>query len=272
MPVPEPSIPLGSEIAFNSVYPIVEASPKPRSVGLTEVRTPAHSLARIRDYVDTLGPYLDSVKWTCGTQRLLTRSKVIEINSYLHSQDIEVSSGGILESVMPHGPKAVLQFLDESKELGFDIIEISSALVGISLADKCNIVKAVIDAGMKPKPEINAYAPGDRGHVNADKVIREAEAVLEAGAWKVMIEEDGIFSVANTGAESSKWNRDIVWRLASRISHEHLYWEASSVEICLWLLNSFGPDVNLFSGDEWLGYIAAFRSGAFVTKVAKFSL
>jgi phosphosulfolactate synthase (CoM biosynthesis protein A) len=117
-------------LAFSEIIPLAEPRPKPRDVGLTEVRTPAHSLTRIQGYVEPLGPYLDSVKWTVGTQRLLSRRMVAEINQYLHSQAIEVSSGGLLETVLPLGAKAVPRYLDESKELGFDIIEISSALVG----------------------------------------------------------------------------------------------------------------------------------------------
>ena len=264
MPKPE------NELAFSDIIPIVEPRPKPRQTGLTEVRTPAHSIARIADYVDTLGPYLDSVKWTVGTQRLLPRSKVREINDYLHENQLEVSSGGLLESVLTRGDAAIQAYLEESKELGFDIIEISSAFAAISLQSKANIVKAVLDLGMKPKPEINAWSPNDRGHVSAEKVIREADVLLEAGAWTLMIEEDGIFSDGNEGSTSSSWNRDLAWKLATKIPIEKIYWEASSVEIDMWLINSFGPEVNLFGGDDQLGYIAAFRAGAFYLQTSRF--
>jgi phosphosulfolactate synthase (CoM biosynthesis protein A) len=259
-----------SQLAFSDVYPMIEPRQKPRDRGLTEVRTPAHSLAHISSYVDMLAPYLDSVKWTCGTQRLIPRGTVREINEYLHSKQVEVSSGGLLETVLPHGQRAVRRFLEQSRELAFDIIEISSASVGISLVDKCNLVKAVLDMDMKPKPEVNAWSPADRAHVNADKVIRETEAVLAAGAWKVMIEEDGIFFDPKNDADPSGWNRDLVWRLAAQIPQEHLYWEASDNRISTWLLNTFGPDVNLFGGEEQLGYLAAFRAGVFVTNLAAF--
>lgn len=257
-------------IAFSDLIPIAEPRRKPRDVGLTEVRTPAHSLARIAGYVETLAPYLDSVKWCCGTQRLLPRRQVREINDYLHSQDIEVSSGGLIETVMPMGTKAIYQYLEESKALGFDIIEISNATVGISVEDKARIVKAVLELDMKPKPEINAWTPGDRGNLSPEKLIYEAEKLIDAGAWKIMIEEDGIFSTGNEGNSPDEWNRDIAWKLASKVPQSYLFWEASSVEINMWLINSFGADVNLFGGDEWLGYIAAFRSGAFVTKIGTF--
>lgn len=256
------------DLAFSDIVQIGRLPSKPREVGLTEIRTAARSLADIHGYTDTLAPYLDSVKWTVGTQRLLPRWQVSEINAYLHQQQIEVSSGGMIEAVLPLGAKAVRRYIEQSKELGFDIIEISSAMVAISVEDKCRVVKEVLDVGLKPKPEVTAWSPGDRGIVSVDKVIREAEAVLAAGAWKVMIEEDGIFSTANTGNAPETWNRDLAWKLAGRIPQDRIFWEASSLEIILWLINSFGPEVNLFGGDEHLGYIAAFRAGVFVTNTA----
>jgi phosphosulfolactate synthase (CoM biosynthesis protein A) len=258
------------ELAFSKTIPIREPMPKPRKSGLTEVRSAASSLAAVSSYVDTLAPYLDSVKWTCGTQRLMPRETVKQINDYLHANQIEVSSGGLIETVMPLGEKAVRDYLEESKELGFDIIEISSAFIAIPLEEKCNIVRYVNELGLKAKPEVNAWSPMDRGHMSADKVVREAEAVIEAGAWKVMIEEDGIFSSGNQGNDPKAWNRDMAWRIASRIPQDYLYWEASDVQIILWLINSFGPEVNIFSGDDSLAYIAAFRSGTFVTRIGTF--
>jgi len=255
-----------TDLAFSDILPIVEPRPKPRDTGLTEVRSPADGMSNIRGYVETLGPYLDSVKWTVGTQRLVTRQHVKEINGYLADNAIDVSSGGLLESVIPHGERAVRSFLDESRELGFTIIEISSGALVISLEEKCEIIRATIDAGLKPKPEVFGASPlpggyGPGGYISADKIFRECETVLEAGAWKIMIEEDGLFD----GLNPEKWNRDLAWRLASRIPQRYLYWEASSIALSAWLIVQFGPDVNLFGGPENLGYVASFRTGAFGT-------
>jgi phosphosulfolactate synthase (CoM biosynthesis protein A) len=259
------------ERAFSDIVPIVEPKPKPRTVGLTEIRSPAYSRHQLTGIVEGLGDFVDSVKWTCGTQRLLSRDTVKEINAYLHANAIEVSTGGLIETVLPLGEVAVHRYLEQSKELGFDIVELSSALVSISVQDKVNLVKAVNALGMKAKPEITGWSPGDRGKLSAEKMIREAEAMVEAGAWTIMIEEDGLFSSGNSANDERDWNRDAVWRIASRIPEHLLYWEASSVTIIRWLLNSFGPDVNIFAGAEDLGYIAAFRSGTFAMNISAFN-
>ena len=74
-----------------------------------------------------------------------------------------------------------------------------------------------------------------------------------------MIEEDGIFD----GTNPDKWNRDLAWALGTKIPQEYLYWEASSMILAVWLIAQFGPDVNLFTGPEWLGYLSSFRAGVF---------
>jgi phosphosulfolactate synthase (CoM biosynthesis protein A) len=262
-----------AELAFSSVLPIIEPRPKPREVGLTEVRTPAHGLNYIRDYVEMLGAYLDSVKWAVGTQRLVTRANVLAVNTLLAEHQIAVSTGGLLESVLPHGERAVHAFLDEAAELGFTIVEISTGNVVLPVEDKCSIVRATLDAGLLPKPEVfgaspfpGGYAPGS--YISSAKILHECEALIEAGAWKVMIEETGIFD----GRNPDNWRRDLAWSIATRIPQPYLYWEASSIELAGWLLTQFGPDVNIFTGPEWLGYIASGRVGAFGTagRIARF--
>src|SRR3546814_12678714 len=78
------------ERAFSDIVPIVEPRPKPRNIGLTEIRSPAYSLHQLAGIVDGLGDFVDSVKWTCGTQRLVSRGRVREIHDYPRSEDRRV--------------------------------------------------------------------------------------------------------------------------------------------------------------------------------------
>ncbi|MEU3982848.1 phosphosulfolactate synthase [Streptomyces sp. NPDC026672] len=260
------SVDRDNELAFSGLLPIVEGPPKPRAAGLTEVRTYGNSVGFLRGYVDTLGEYVDSVKWAVGTQRLVTRRQVKEINSFLHAKGIEVSSGGLLEVLIPRGEKAVRGFIGEAKELGFDIIEVSTGLVVLDLEDKARIVRAVTEAGLKAKPEVFGAPPLPGGYlpgswISTDKIANECAVLLEAGAWKVMIEEDGLFD----GRDPAKWHRDFAFRLAGRVPQDQIFWEASDIRLAAWLLVNFGPSVNIFTGLENVGQLAAFRSGAFLT-------
>src|SRR3546814_20112618 len=103
---------------------------------------------------------------------------------------------------------------------------------------------------MKAKPEITGWSPGDRGKVSPEKMIREAEAMVEAGAWKIMIEEDGLFSSGNTANDERARNRAAAWRSAPRIPAEMLVWRARSVVNNRWRLNSFGYARTNLCGDE----------------------
>src|SRR3546814_11850746 len=80
------------ERAFSDIVPIVEPRPKPRNIGLTEIRSPAYSLHQLAGIVAGLGDFVDSVTWTCGTQRLVSRYRVRENHASLHPNPIEVST------------------------------------------------------------------------------------------------------------------------------------------------------------------------------------
>lgn len=236
-----------SNLAFSSVLPAAAPRPKPRDLGLTEVRSPGHSIRRIRDYVGMLEPHLDSVRWAVGMQRLAQRSKIREINAFLSENSIEVSSGDLLGVIAPLGDQAVAAFIDESKDLGFTTIEISSDSASIPLDQKTSIIATVQAAGLKALPEVVVPAGAD-----VDQVADECNVLLEAGAGKVIICERDVFDAD----DDDEWNKDLAFGLALRVNPDHIYWEASSYRACVWLIGAFGPDVNLTLGPGTLDHPA----------------
>ena len=71
-----------------------------------------------------------------------------------HAHDVLVSTGGFIEHVLTLGPEAVNRYIQECKELGFDIIEISSGFITIPTDDWLRLVEKVQKAGLKAKPEV----------------------------------------------------------------------------------------------------------------------
>ncbi len=61
---------------------------------------------------------------------------------------------GFVERVIVQGGEAVDRYLEECRELGFDVVEVSSGLAPIPLEDKLRIMRQVQKLGMKPKPEV----------------------------------------------------------------------------------------------------------------------
>lgn len=121
------------ERAFDYI-PLMARSEKPRERGITQVRDiKGRGMAEMEDICQTAGEYIDVYKMACATQRLLPKEIVKKKIDLCHRYGIEVSTGGFLERVLLYGPDIVKRFLKDSKEMGFDIVEISTGLVYMPL-------------------------------------------------------------------------------------------------------------------------------------------
>ncbi len=108
---------------------INEREDKPRKRGLTEIRGPYYSVVGRRyleDLFETMGAYVDSLKFAGGSFTLMPERAVREIVDLCHKHDVLVSTGGFIERVLVQGGGAVRQYVEECKKIGFDIIEISA--------------------------------------------------------------------------------------------------------------------------------------------------
>lgn len=243
-------------LAFGSILPVPELTTKPRTVGLTEVRNAALGMNALSDLVEMFGGHIDAMKWTAASARLVVKDIVKAHNAYLLDHDIEVSTGGMTENVLLQGEQAVSRFLDEAHELGFTIIEVATGVVTMSRTQKMNLVRDVRARGFKAKPEVGSAAePGASNKRNQDRIIGEVQACLEAGAYKVMIEEEGIFQYVES------WDTALVERLLRDVDPANLMFEASDIEVMLWLIRTIGPDVNLFVDPSHIAWSALFRAG-----------
>ncbi|HZA37817.1 MAG TPA: phosphosulfolactate synthase, partial [Candidatus Baltobacteraceae bacterium] len=111
---------------------INERERKPRKHGLTEIRGPYYSVVGRRyleDLFETMGSYVDSLKFAGGSFTLMPEKAVEEIVDLCHKYDVLVSTGGFIERVLAQGSEAVRQYVAECKKLGFDIVEISAGFI-----------------------------------------------------------------------------------------------------------------------------------------------
>src|SRR4029453_1460995 len=102
------------------------------SRGVTEIRGPYYTPVGRRyleDLLETMGGYVDTLKYAGGSFALMPREAVRALNDVCHEHEVEVSTGGFLEYVLTQRGDAVRQYLEECRELGFDIVEISSGFV-----------------------------------------------------------------------------------------------------------------------------------------------
>lgn len=141
------------ERAFSSLR-VNQRSPKPRAIGVTEIRGPYYTPLgnrHLEDILETMGEYVDSLKFAGGSFSLMPRPVLVELLKLCHDHDVLVSIGGFLEYVLTQGPDAVGGYIEECKRVGFDIIEISCGFITIPADDWLRLIERVEKAGLKAK-------------------------------------------------------------------------------------------------------------------------
>src|SRR5438034_6364939 len=226
---------------------------KPRKRGLTEIRGPYYSVVGRRyleDLLETMGSYVDSLKFAGGSFTLMPERAVREIVDLCHKRDVLVSTGGFIERVLVQGGEAVRQYVEECKKLGFDIIEISAGFVSIPTDDWLRLIELVRKSGLKAKPEVGiqfgaggATAAAElqaEGPRDPNWAIAQAKRFLEAGAEIIMVESEGITENVDP------WRTDVPAKFIDEIGTEKLMFEAADPDVLAWYINTYGADRNLF--------------------------
>src|SRR5512135_780994 len=96
---------------------------KPRSQGITEIRGPYYTpmgKRYLQDVLETMGAYIDSLKYAGGSFTLMPTRAVGELNDLAHEHGVLVSTGGFIEHVLTQGADAVARYIGECASLGFD--------------------------------------------------------------------------------------------------------------------------------------------------------
>jgi phosphosulfolactate synthase (CoM biosynthesis protein A) len=246
---------------------------KPRKRGLTEVRGPYYSIVGVRyleDLFETMGEYVDSLKFAGGSFTLMPERAVREIIDPCHKHDVLVSTGGFIERVLVQGGDAVRRYVTECKNLGFDVVEISAGFISIPTDDWLRLIELVCKSGLKAKPEVGiqfgaggATAAAElkaEGARDPSWSIAQAKRFLEAGAEIIMIESEGITENVDP------WRTDVPSRFIDEIGMEKLMFEAADPDVFVWYIKNYGADVNLFVDHSQIVQLECLRAGIWGTK------
>src|SRR5438477_3246989 len=93
-----------------------EREGKPRKRGITEIRGPYYSVVGqryLQDLFETMGAYVDSLKFGGGSFSLMPKKIVRQINDLCHENEVLVSTGGFIEFVLTQGSDAVRSYVRE---------------------------------------------------------------------------------------------------------------------------------------------------------------
>lgn len=246
---------------------------KPRTRGITEIRGPYYTVMGKRyleDVLETMGDYVDILKFAAGSFTLMRRDVLKEIIDIAHRHKVMVSTGGFMEYVLTQGPAAVDQYIRRCRDVGFDIIEVSSGFITIPTDDWLRLIEQVQKAGLKAKPEVGIqFGAGGatsiaeleaEGTRDPEWAIKQAKRFLEARAYMIMIESEGITENVKT------WRTDVPPRIIDALGLEKVMFEAADPEVFAWYIKNYGPEVNLFVDHSQIVHLETLRSGIWGTK------
>jgi phosphosulfolactate synthase (CoM biosynthesis protein A) len=224
----------------------------------------------LEDVLETMGAYVDILKFSGGSFALMPRHAVVELIDVAHAHDVLVSTGGFVEYVLGHGAEAVARYFHECKAMGFDVVEISAGFVAIPADDLVRLTETAQRAGLRPKPEVGIQfgAGGDtaaaelqaEGTKDVGAAIDLARRHLDAGAHLVMVESEGITENVTT------WRTEVVAALAGELGLDRLVFEAAEPAVFEWYVKTYGPEVNLFVDHSQIVQLECLRSGIWGTK------
>jgi len=237
-------------------FPFIQVAPrpsKPREAGLTVVADRGMGMHRLDDLLETAGEYVDYFKVAIGAYRLQSEAFLKRKVSALHKAGTKVFfAGDVSEAAIMQG--VIKDFYKTVKKLGAEAVEVSNAQISISLRDKCELIKMASAQGLKVVAEA-----GQKGHEDwtgsQAYVFEQVRAYQKAGAWKILVQGEGI----SEGVESMK--EQLLLNLVAQFDVQDFIFQAKSGEAQVWYLNAFGNSVNLDVDDHQVIDLELMRRG-----------
>uniref|UniRef100_A0A093VGR2 Phosphosulfolactate synthase n=1 Tax=Talaromyces marneffei PM1 TaxID=1077442 RepID=A0A093VGR2_TALMA len=180
---------------------------KPRMKGVTEIRGPYYSVMGKRyfaDVLETMGAHVDGLKFAGGSFSLFPEKQLRELIDLAHEYGVYVSTGGWAEHLLTHADTETVfeKYLLKCKDLGFDVVELSSGFLSFPADDWLRLIDKVHSHKLIAKPELGIQfgAGGDTsageleaiGTSDPGKLINLGQKFLSAGVERLMIESEGI--------------------------------------------------------------------------------
>jgi phosphosulfolactate synthase (CoM biosynthesis protein A) len=135
------------------------------------------------------------------------------------------------------------RYLGTCRELGFDLIEVSSGFITAPVDDLVRLVEKVQKLGLQAKPEVGiqfgaggATTPSElaaEGTRDPQWAIALARRYLEAGVHLIMIESEGITECVTS------WRTEVPGQFISALGLERVMFEAADPEVFAWYIKNY---------------------------------
>lgn len=262
------------EKAFECIR-MVERQGKPRTAGLTYVRDLGMGLASLQALFDSCGEYIDILKLTSYVPRIQSKRFIRDKIELCRKYNVEVGLGGaLLEIALLQGPQTVKSFLKEVRDFGITHLEVCRQMVIMPLAHLLDLIAMVKDMGIHPIAEVGvAYGITADEEVLIDeaKLIGTMRKCLEAGAWKVLLESEGL--TESRHKKDYRW--DVVSKVANAFELDNVMFEGDDRDVYTRYIKQYGPEVNLFVDHSRVTHLECSRRGGWgmhpvINRVATF--
>jgi phosphosulfolactate synthase len=197
----------------------------------------------MRDLAETAGAHIDVLKLTSGTSAVTDAAVLRRKIEILRAAGISVQVGGTFTEVCVwQGTFAA--FLGRARALGLDSVEISDGTIALDLAARAALIRAAAAAGFVVFTEAGRKewsSPLGRDAM-CDLIRRD----LAAGAFKVVIEAMDAGKGVGIFDDAGRPRPDEIEAILGAVdSPDRLVWEAPIRHQQEFLVQRFGPDVNL---------------------------
>jgi phosphosulfolactate synthase len=215
-------------------------SAKPRRTGVTHVLDKGLPLTDVAPLLATVGAYVDVWKLGWGTAYLdpAVDAKV----AALHEYEIRACVGGTLLEVAWAQDRAADLF-DWALRVGFPCVEVSRGALPMPSSEKRQLI-SIAASRFTVISEVGNKDPAVSALASPDEWIQEILDDLDAGASWVLTEGRESGTVGLFRADGSV-RVDLVEALVGAVGVQRLVFEAPRKDQQAWLINRFGPDVNL---------------------------
>lgn len=226
----------GENWALNCVR-LAERPEKPRQQGLTIAADRGLGVNAIDDLVETSAAHIDIVKFAMGVTRLMPLHVVeARIERYTRANIPVFLAGEISELAAIQG--VACEYFRQIKRMGAWATEVSNAQIALATSDKTALIGAARNEGLEVIAECGRKGGVEWAESTA-LVISEVEACLDAGAYRVLIQAEGL----NEGV--TEVNTRLIQDLVARFGTESLIFQAKTSDLISWFVGSFGPHINL---------------------------
>lgn len=212
-------------------------SVKPRSQGLTVLSDKHMGPRAVEDLLESGADFLDWVKLSMGSARVLPEEVVRQKISLYRDADVKVLlTGDVFELAVNQG--VVRRVYETAASLGFDGVEIATAQTILSLDAKVALVGLARSSGLTAVAEVGQKGVYDRP-ADGSWLAHEGHVLREAGADLILLQGEGIMEGVDDIDAAT------LFAVASKLGTDGVVFQGKDERAQAWFVENFGPEVNL---------------------------